>query len=116
MSQLPDLIYEIKGNRSIRQMSRDTGVSASYISGLLHNNYIPSVKILSKLIDPKSRPQKIISSETLSDAIVNKSLCDDYDEELEMRIAKVSNLLEECVKELNEINRIRLERHTKKQS
>ena len=104
-------------------MSRDTGVSASYISGLLHNNYIPSVKILSKLIDPKSKPQKIISSETLSDAIVNKSvyivnksLCDDYDEELEIRIAKVSNLLEECVKELNEINRIRLERHIKKQS
>ena len=114
MPKLSTLINEIKGDRSIRQMSKDSGVSASYITGLLHDKYTPSIRILSKLTDPKSKPQKIISIETLSDTIIDKTLCDDYDEELEIRINNISRLLTQCVDELNEISRIRLERHLKK--
>jgi hypothetical protein len=33
-------VYEIKGDRSIRQMARDTGVSASYITGILKGQYL----------------------------------------------------------------------------
>lgn len=38
-----------KGDRSIRQFARDSGVSASYITGLLKGQFVPTLKILSKL-------------------------------------------------------------------
>ena len=50
-------IYEIKGDRSIRQMARDTGVSASYITGILQGKYYPTLKIFKRITSPKSRPQ-----------------------------------------------------------
>ena len=43
------LIELAKGNRSVREYARESGVSAAYISGLIKGKYIPSLKILSKL-------------------------------------------------------------------
>lgn len=54
---LSKAINELKGNRSIRQMSRDTGVASSYISGILKGKYFPSLKIIQQLTSPKSNPQ-----------------------------------------------------------
>lgn len=54
---LSKAINELKGNRSIRQMSRDTGVASSYISGILKGKYFPSLKIIQRLTSPKSNPQ-----------------------------------------------------------
>lgn len=49
MSTLPEMIEKLIGDRSIRETSRDTDVAASYISGILKGNYMPSAEILSKL-------------------------------------------------------------------
>ena len=54
-------IYAIKGDRSIRQMARDTGVSASYITGILHGQYYPTLKILKRITAPKGKPQGNVS-------------------------------------------------------
>lgn len=43
------LIELAKGDRSIREYAKESGVSASYISGLIKGEFIPSLKILSKL-------------------------------------------------------------------
>lgn len=114
MSELSNLIYEIKGDRSIRQMSKDTGVSASYLTGILQGKHTPSLKVLSKLTDPNSHPQKNISASMLSEVSVGRTLCDDYDEDLETRIDNVTKLLMQCAEELNEISKIRASRHLKK--
>ena len=52
-----DAVFEIKGDRSIRQMARDTGVSASYITGILKGQYYPTLKILKRITSPKGKPQ-----------------------------------------------------------
>ena len=50
-------VYELKGDRSIRQMARDTGVAASYITGILKGRYYPTLKILKRITSPKGKPQ-----------------------------------------------------------
>ena len=49
MTTIAKFIDLAKGDRSIRQYAKDSGVSASYINGLLQGKYIPTLKILSKL-------------------------------------------------------------------
>lgn len=51
-------VNEIKGDRSIREMSEYTGIAASYISGMLKGQYCaPSLEIMCKITDPSSNPQ-----------------------------------------------------------
>ena len=50
MTEFITLLNRIKGNRSIRKMSTDTNISASYITELLKGKYIPSLDILGKLL------------------------------------------------------------------
>ena len=50
VDELVVLIDRIKGDRSIRQMSRDTGVTASYISEMLKGRFTPSITTLSRLL------------------------------------------------------------------
>ena len=38
-----------KGNRSIRQFARESGVAASYITMIMQGTHTPSLKILSRL-------------------------------------------------------------------
>ena len=51
-----DAVNTIKGDRSIRRMAMDTGISASYITGILKGKYYPTLKILKRLTSPKSNP------------------------------------------------------------
>lgn len=50
-------VTELKGDRSIRQMAADTGVSASYITGILQGKYYPTLKILKRITAPKGMPK-----------------------------------------------------------
>lgn len=54
-------VYEIKGDRSIRQMAKDINVSASYITGILKGQYYSTLKILKRITSPKSKPQGNVS-------------------------------------------------------
>ena len=54
--EFANAIYVIKGDRSIRQMAKDTGVSASYITGILKGKYYPTLKILKRITKPSSHP------------------------------------------------------------
>ncbi len=59
------LVREIIGTRSIRKASEDTGVAASYISGIINEKYLPSANILKKLTSPDGWPQNGITEEEL---------------------------------------------------
>lgn len=54
-----DLVNTLRGDRSIRQMARDTGVAASYISMMEKDNYTPSLEIICKLV--KYSPTKQVT-------------------------------------------------------
>ena len=54
--EFANAVCKIKGNRSIRQMAIDTGVSASYITGILQGKYYPTLKILKRITKPSSHP------------------------------------------------------------
>lgn len=62
---LPRLIKYLIGVRTIRETSRDTGVAASYISGMLNGKYTPSASILKKISSPEANPQNGITLEEL---------------------------------------------------
>ena len=49
--------FEIK----VTQMAKDTGVSASYITGILKGQYYPTLKILKRITSPKGKPQGNVS-------------------------------------------------------
>ena len=38
-------------------MAKDTGVAASYITGILKGKYYPTLKILKRITSPKGKPQ-----------------------------------------------------------
>ena len=72
------LVDELKGDRSIRRTAEDTGVAASYITGILKEKYLPSADILRKLAAPEAKPQNAI---TLEDLMVAAGYQTDYVEE-----------------------------------
>jgi len=111
MTELAKTLCQIKGDRSIRQMAKDTGVSAAYLSGIIHGNYQPTLKILSKITDPKSHPQITISASRLYEISMGEPLCDDFDIELEDRIMALASTLKHCAEELEEISKLRASRH-----
>ena len=55
--EISNMINLLKGNRSIKKFSKDTGVSASYITGILQGKYLPSAEIIRKLSMPEANPQ-----------------------------------------------------------
>lgn len=65
IEELSAMIIRLKGDRSIRQMSRDTDVSASCISALIKGKHLVSPEIIVKITDPKSNPQGGITLERM---------------------------------------------------
>lgn len=59
------LVKELIGDRSMRQASIDSGIAASYISGILNYKYLPSADILRKLASPDANPKNGVSLEDL---------------------------------------------------
>lgn len=59
------LVKELIGNRSIRRTAEDSGVAASYISGILNEKYLPSAEILNRLTAISAKPQNAISLQAL---------------------------------------------------
>ena len=76
--KLAMIVKELIGNRSIRRTAEDSGVAASYITGILKERYIPSAEILRKLAMPEARPQNAV---TLEDLMVAAGYQNDYVEE-----------------------------------
>lgn len=45
-----DLVKTLRGDRSIRQMAKDTNVAASYISMMEKDSCTPSLEVICKLV------------------------------------------------------------------
>ena len=63
--EVASLVKDLVGNRTIKKTAEDTGVAASYISGMIKGRFVPSVAILKKLADPKANPQNGVTLEEL---------------------------------------------------
>jgi len=59
------LVKELIGDRSLRKTSADSGVAASYLTGILKERYLPSAEILRRLASPEANPQNGITVEDL---------------------------------------------------
>lgn len=59
------VVKELIGDRSIRRTAEETGVAASYITGILKERYLPSAEILRKLASSDSKPQNGVLLEDL---------------------------------------------------
>lgn len=58
-------IRELVGERSIRQASKDIGITSSYLSGVLKGRYLPTVEMLRKMTNEKASPQNGVTLEDL---------------------------------------------------
>ncbi len=67
--RLAACVKALKGNRSMRQMSLDSGVATSYISGIIKGEKIPGLEVMKKLTHPSANPQNGIRIEDLLDAV-----------------------------------------------
>lgn len=88
MRKVAILVKELIGDRSIRRTAEDSGVAASYITGILKGNkYLPSADILRKLAAADAKPQNGI---TLEDLMVAAGYQTDYvEEEIKMNLYEV---------------------------
>ena len=115
MTELQEAILKIKGKRSIRQMGIDTGVTSSYISGIIKGKYPnPSLKIINKLTCIDSKPQANITADKMWQIISKQPLSGEYNIDLEERTRELTMKLAEIVDELNEIALIRRQRYIDK--
>ncbi len=76
------LLKRLIGDRSIRKTAEDSGVAASYISGILKEKHLPSANILRKLAATDAKPQNGVTLEDLMIAAgyqKNYSKPSDYD-------------------------------------
>lgn len=69
------LVTELIGDRTLRQTAEDSGVAASYLTGIRKERYLPSVEIFKKLTAPKANPQHGI---TLEDLMIAAGYQDEY--------------------------------------
>ena len=65
IEKLAELVKKLKGDRSIRGMAADSGVAASYITGIINCKYLPSAEILRKLAADTAAPQNGVTLEDL---------------------------------------------------
>lgn len=76
------LLKRLIGDRSIRKTAEDSGVAASYISGILKEKHLPSANILRKLAASDAKPQNGVTLEDLMIAagyLKNYKYTSDYD-------------------------------------
>lgn len=78
ISKVAKLVKELVGDRSIRRAAEDSGVAASYITGIIKEKYLPSADILRKLASPRANPRNGIY---LEDLMVAAGYQTDYLEE-----------------------------------
>ena len=52
-----EALSAVQGERTIRKMAEDTGITASYISGMKKGKFTPSLQILKKMVASKSKPR-----------------------------------------------------------
>lgn len=64
-AKVASIVKELIGERSIRRTAEDSGVAASYITGILKERYLPSADILRRLSSPEAKPQNAITMEDL---------------------------------------------------
>lgn len=106
-TELVTLIKQLVGDRSIRKTGQDSGVTASYITGILKQKYMPSAEILRKLTDPKAKPQNGITLRKLMVAAGYQLECDTstFDQLMQM-IKERDMIIETQRKQLDEIRRV----------
>lgn len=68
-STLASYVSDLKGNRTLRQMSKDCGVAMSYIGSIIRGEHIPSLDVMRKLTNPASNPQNGVTIEDLLEAV-----------------------------------------------
>lgn len=85
------IVRELIGDRSIRRTAEDTGVAASYITGILKQRYLPSAGILRKLAVPESKPQNGV---LIEDLMIAAGYQTQYDEDTAINV-----MLEELKKQ-----------------
>lgn len=73
--RLAKLVEEAKGDRSIRDYSRDSGVNPTTISMIISKGYTPSSSIIKKLGRPEARPQGGV---TIQDLMIAAGYIEDY--------------------------------------
>lgn len=78
IQKVGNCIKTLIGDRSIRRTAEDSGVAASYITGILKGKYLPSADILRKLASPEAKPQNAV---TLEDLMIAAGYQTDYVEE-----------------------------------
>ena len=59
------LVEKLKGDRSIRQMTADTGVHTSYIARIIKRENYASAEVLRRLTAPESNPQNGVTLKDL---------------------------------------------------
>lgn len=107
------LVKEIIGTRSVRKTAEESGIAASYISGIVNEKYLPSANILSKLLSQKANPQNGITleevmvaagyQENFFDESVNIALSESEFEKESRRGRSVKNRLDRTPEELEEV-------------
>ena len=65
---LSEQVRAARGNRSVREYARESGVDASIISRIENGSYTPGVKIIKRLTSPEAKPQGKITYEGLIEA------------------------------------------------
>lgn len=94
IARVAKMIEELKGDRSIRRMADESGVAASYITGILKEKYLPSADILRKLSDASANPQNGV---TLEDLMIAAGYQDDYVENLMIAAGYQDNDVEDTM-------------------
>ena len=65
IERVANLVDQLKGDRSLRKFSEDTGVATSYINGIINKKYLPSANTLRKLSYNNAKGQNGITLEDL---------------------------------------------------
>jgi len=65
IEKVSELIKKLVGERSVRKTGEDSGVSASYIIGVINKRYLPSADVLRRLTCESAKPRNGITLEQL---------------------------------------------------
>jgi len=78
------LVKELIGDRSLRKTSADSGVAASYLTGILKERYLPSAEILRRLASPEANPQNGI---TVEDLMISAGYQNRYQDQYDVQLS-----------------------------
>lgn len=107
MHKVALVLKELIGDRSIRRTAEDTGVAASYITGILKERYLPSAEILRKLAASDSNPKNGVVLEDLMVAAGYQNRYIDYMADVDYMVSNLdegTNLLIETHKQKDNKN------------